>query len=339
MNPRLAALVERGALAADAAVGLPPPYPAAYIDAWISLIRARTLISAVRLGVFEALPGSTQQIADRCECDPERIEVLLEALAALRYVRGRWHATRRARAHFGVDPAIALPATVGELSAAAWHVLEGLEDVMRGGRAPGLHGGVADPEVFAGYQAAMTELMSMSGPVVVRRLRRPARLLDIGGGPGTFAALACRRWPHLQATIADFPDAAALGRERIAEAGLSGRVRYVEGDARESEVGGGYDAVTLLSVLHNLDRETGVELLRAAGAAAAPRGRVVVFEIEGTRTQIGTMASVAFCAWMGARAYTAGQLAEMAAEAGLRRVRVRRPARLAGSVILIAAPG
>lgn len=183
----------------------------------------------------------------------------------------------------------------------------------------------------------MAELNAMVADPVLGTLGRPRRLLDIGGGPGSFAIAACSRWPEVEVVIADLSPATEIGRQRIAAAGVSGRVRYVEGDARTSGVGSGYDAVTLLNVIHNVDRETGVGLLRAAGAAAGPEGRVTVLEIEGSRTQIGTLASLTFCAWDGARAWTGGQLATMAQEAGLRDVDIKRPARIAGSVLLQAA--
>jgi hypothetical protein len=333
MKPALAALGERGALAADAVVGLPAPYPGPYMDVWLGLIRARALITAVRIGVFDALPGSTEELAARCDCDAERLEVLLAALHALRYVRPGWRATRRGRAYFGPKAALRLDATVGALSAANWDQLSGLDDVLRGADPPGLHDGAADADTFAGYQAAMTELITLSAPVVLKRLGRPRRLLDVGGGPGTFAAQACARWPGLEVTIADFPDAAALGRERIAGAGLADRVTYVEGDARTSALGTGHDAATLINVLHNVDRDTGVGLLAAAGRAAE---RVVVCEIEGTRTQVGTLASLTFLSWMGSRAWTGEQLAAMARDAGLRNIRLHRPVRLAGGVLVTA---
>lgn len=328
-------------MAADALVGLPAPYPGPYMDSWLSLIRARALISALRLGVFAALPGTTAQLAQRTGCEPARLGVLLEALSAMRYVRrrrGGWQAARRARGSFGPDATMPLEATVGSLAASNWEVMRGLEDVLRGGGPPGLHDGSPDDATWSGYQAAMVELNALVDDVVLSILGEPSRLLDIGGGPGSFAISACWGWPGVDVTIADLPRAAALGRERIAAAGLDRRVRYVEGDARTSAPGTDFDTVTLLHVLHNVDRETAVGLLRAAGQAAAPTGRITVLEIEGEHTLVGTLASLTFCAWMGARAFSADELAAMAGEAGLHNVRLARPMRLPGSVLMNATP-
>lgn len=334
-------LAERIGLGADAVVGLPAPFPAPYVDAWVGLLRARALITAVRVGVFDALPGSTEEVAQRCGTVPERTAVLLEALRSLRYVRRRgaaWRATRRARPFFGPGAKVPLEATVGELAAANWDAMTGLDDVVRGGDPPGLHDRPADDPVWVGYQAAMAELNALSADLVAGMLplREPRRTLDIGGGPGAFAAALCRRHPSVSVVVADLPPAAALGRERIERAGLAGRVTYVEGDATATDLGEGYDAVTLNSVLHNVDRDTALALLAKARACAAPGALVAVLEVEGAGTQIGALASLVFCAWMGARAFTGDELRTLAAEAGLRDARLRRPLRLNGSVLLLA---
>lgn len=337
MRPGLAAAAERVGLAADCLFGLPAPYPGPYMDTWLGLVRARALISASRVGVFDALPGTTSELASRTACDAERLEVL----RALRYVRLRrstWRVTRRTRASFGAGARMPLDATVGSLADANWDVLKGLDDVLRGGPPPGLHDGSPDEAVWTGYQAAMVELNGLVAGPVLDGLGEPRRLLDIGGGPGSFAIAACRRWPQLDVVIADLPQAAVLGYQRVTAAGLEDRIRYVAGDARTGELGSGCDTVTLLQLLHNVDRQTCVELLQVAAGAAGSDGRVTVLEIEGSRTQIGALASVAFTAWMGSRTWTAAQLTEMAGEAGLVDVRCTRPARLAGSVLLHGRP-
>lgn len=149
MKPALAAVAERIGLAFDGLLGLPAPYPGPYMDTWLGAIRARALISATRVGVFDALPGTTAQVASRTGCDQQRLEVLLEALRALRYVRIRrstWCATRRTRALFGAGARMPLDATVGSLAATSWDMLGGLEDVLRGGDPPGLHDGSPDED-------------------------------------------------------------------------------------------------------------------------------------------------------------------------------------------------
>ncbi len=330
-------------LASDALVGLPRPYPGPYMDAWVGLVRASALISATQIGVFDALPGTTSELAERTGCMTERLEVLLEALCAMHYLclrRGRWRATRRARTSLVKRTAVMpLHATVGSLAASNLDVMRGLENVMRGREPPGLHDEFVEQSTWVGYQAAMAELNAIVADQVLNSMARPRRLLDVGGGPGTFAIAACRRWPDVEVVIADLPRAAEFGKARIAAAGLSERIRYVEGDARKVSLGDGYDAVTLLQVLHNVDRRTGVGLLHAARASMTTGGRITGLEMNGSATLIGTLASLTFCAWMGARAWTPDQLREMVSEAGFCDVRVEQPLRLMGSLLFHAHRG
>jgi hypothetical protein len=67
------------------------------------------------------------------------------------------------------------------------------------------------------------------------------------------------------------PDA----RRHAAEAGLNGRVRFVQGDAA-AVAGGPYDLVLILETLHDLPQP--VEALRAARAATAADGAVLVVD-------------------------------------------------------------
>lgn len=119
---------------------------------------------------------------------------------------------------------------------------------------------------------------------------------------------------------------------------LSRRFRFrsdVAGDARTSDLGCAHDVVTLLQVLHNVDRAASVQLLRAAAGGVRPGGLFVVLEIEAASTLMGSLASLAFTGWMGSRTWTAQQLTEMAADAGVCDVRAQRPAKLPGSVLLL----
>ncbi len=338
MKPnRLSRLGERAIFGADQVVGV-PPFPAPYADAYLALAQAHTIIAATRIGLWRALPGTTGELARATGADEQRLAVLLNALRALRYVgrRGeRWTATRRSRRWLGADDGSGLDATVGELAWLNALGLRRLDEIVRGGAPEGLHDRGADDPVWEGYQRSMVEL---AGQVhAVARTTVPAgarRVLDIGGGPATFAIALCRERPELHVTIADFEGAAARGRERIAQAGLADRIGYVVGDATTADLGSGYDAVTCNQLLHNLDRPTAVAILGAARRAARAGGQVTVLDIDHAGSRVGALASVVFLAWMGTRAFTGDEVAGMAREAGLEAVELAYPPRLGGGMVV-----
>jgi SAM-dependent methyltransferase len=334
---RLRSLAERAVFGADQVVEL-PGFPGPYADAYMAGVQAHALMASVRLGLWRHLPGTTDALARATGADPERLAVLLNALRALRYVRrrgDRWDAGRRARPWLGKDDGTGMDATVGEL---AWLNARGmlaLDDIVRGGAPAGLHDRPEDDPAWDGYQASMVELHRQVHPVA--RTLVPAgarRVLDIGGGPGTFAIDLCRERPELQITVADLPGPAARGRERVREAGLEDRITYVEGDATTTDIGSGFDVATCNQLLHNVDRATATALLGAARRAVRSGGRVAVLDIDHERSRAGALASIVFLTWMGSRAWTGDEAVAMARSAGLREVALRHPVRLGGGYTL-----
>ena len=114
-------------------------------------------------------------------------------------------------------------------------------------------------------------------PDVVLRLREAgARVADVGCGQGWSSLAVARAFPLARVDGVDAdPGSVADSRRHAAEAGVAGRVRFVEGDAAALP-GGPYDLVMILETLHDLPRP--VDALRAAHAATAPGGAVLVVD-------------------------------------------------------------
>lgn len=116
-------------------------------------------------------------------------------------------------------------------------------------------------------------------PDVVARLQsaRHARVADVGCGQG-FSTLAIAEAfldAHVDGLDAD-PGSIADARRHAVEAGLDGRVRFLEADATELGRHGPYDLVLLLEALHDMADPVGV--LKAARGALAAGGTVLVVD-------------------------------------------------------------
>jgi 2-polyprenyl-3-methyl-5-hydroxy-6-metoxy-1,4-benzoquinol methylase len=315
----------------------------------VALVSARAVMAATRLGVIDALaerPEDAAGLAQRLHLDERGLEALLGALGSIGYVsRGRgsgsWRLSRSARRWLAAESPVAIAGTVGDFTYDAWDHMGALERVLAGGDPVGLHGRDPDDPYWERYQRAMHELSGLSADVVARALpvKSPERLLELAGGSGRHAEALVRLHPGLHATIAELEAPARLGRKRIERAGLSDRIEYLEGDMFEGDLGTGYDVVTVHEVLHNLQPERCVELLRRARAAVRPGGLVAAFDIDRSAgTRFGALAGLLFHVLEpGTRTWTAAELTGYMARAGLARVRVKRPPRLAGSVLLLGA--
>jgi SAM-dependent methyltransferase len=342
-------VAERAGLALNAAGLAPARVPAPVLDAYLATFAARAVMGATALGVFEALqsgPRTADDVARCCRIDAPGADALLCALHAMGYVRSRgaggWELTAMTRRWLVPDSPHAVDGFVGGFVPLAWDHMAQLEDRLRDGERIGLHERDADDPYWDEYMRAMLELSRLAAPAVARAIpaHRPKRLLDLGGGPGGHAMAMCRRHLGLHATVVDLPGAARRGRAFVAADGMADRVSYVEGDALSVSLGGGYDVATCHQVMHTLDPEQSLALLRRARAALRPGGTMAVYELErppaGRRgTRAATLLGVLFHLLCGTRTWTAEEVTGWFREAGFRRVRVRRPSSLPGSMVVV----
>jgi cyclopropane fatty-acyl-phospholipid synthase-like methyltransferase len=128
------------------------------------------------------------------------------------------------------------------------------------------------------FIAAMHRNATSRAPLIVRTVGSAgvARLLDIGGGSGAYSIAFAQASPTMQATIFDLPTVLPIAERHVAEAGLSERVKTQVGDLTKDDFGGGYDLVLLSAICHMLGPEENVDLLRRAGAALKPGGRIAI---------------------------------------------------------------
>lgn len=105
-----------------------------------------------------------------------------------------------------------------------------------------------------------------------------ASLLDMGGGPGTYAIHFCRRHPALSATVYDLPTTRPFAEKTIARFGLRDRIAFVDGDYTKDPVPGRYDAVWMSHILHGEGPDTCRQMVQKAADALAPGGRIMIHD-------------------------------------------------------------
>jgi SAM-dependent methyltransferase len=103
-------------------------------------------------------------------------------------------------------------------------------------------------------------------------------LLDVGGGDATIACALVRKFDHLQATVFNLPESAALARANIARQNLESRVKVVEGNFLNDGLPKGFDRVQFSRVLADWDPAVCQMLLKKSRAALNPGGSLVISE-------------------------------------------------------------
>jgi cyclopropane fatty-acyl-phospholipid synthase-like methyltransferase len=115
------------------------------------------------------------------------------------------------------------------------------------------------------------------------------KLIDLGGGPGSFSMEIIKKFPHIRATIVDLPLTLEVARELVNEAGMADKLALREADFfndPESDLGEGYDLAVISNVLHIEGVDQNRALLKRLFNAMDKRGMVIIHEtiIDETRT-------------------------------------------------------
>ena len=125
------------------------------------------------------------------------------------------------------------------------------------------------------------------------------KLLDVGGGPGTYSVLACRQYPELMATVFDLPETIAITREIIQQEKLDNRISVQEGNWETDELGQGYDVILFSNILHGPNSDTDMKLKKAY-RSMVPSGLLVIQEFLLNDTKTGPLVPALFNIMVGA---------------------------------------
>ena len=246
------------------------------------------------------------------------------------------------------DPVALLRGQSGPRAMAAyWPYAEdqaiGAEDAGYAGAhtapAPGAAGpATPGPGMSPSRAAAYSALMSASQPMVAEQvidaypLHRHNRLLDVGGGAGTFLAAVAARAPQLQLMLFDLPAVADLARDRFQELGLAGRSSVHGGSFFDDELPRGADIASLVRVVFDHSDERALRILKAVFRALPPGGTVLLAEpmaqSPGAPQAMGDAYFGFYLLAMGrGRSRTAQELSDLLAAAGFVGVK-RLPTRM-----------
>ncbi|HKP14390.1 MAG TPA: methyltransferase, partial [Blastocatellia bacterium] len=321
--------------------------PVPMLDALFSILKARTLMAAVRFGVFEALrdgPLTAMEVAERCRLDAECTELLLRVLVITDYLEYRGGQFVLSELSRKTMIAGAEHELFGYLmwNYSQWEMMGQLEDLLRTGRGIDFHETLTDPEAWADYQRAMMEVARFSAPMVADRVPVKAgarHLLDIAGSHGLFGAAICRKHPPMTSTVLDLPAAIESARELARAEKIDDVVEHRAGDILVADYGKDNDVALLSNILHHFDEETNVQTLRRAFDSLTARGTVAIWEIEAPEKDAkpahGDGAALYFRLTSTARCYHGSEYSRWLERVGFTDVRATRPALSPGSVLVV----
>jgi hypothetical protein len=292
-----------------------------------------TLHAAVKLDLFTKLGAErleSEEVARRLGGGPRGVPMLLNALVAMNLLA-------RSGDKYGNTPAASTFLSkdsdqyLGFMIMHHHHLVESwsrLDQAVLSGKPVR---GQASFEVEAfleGFLMGMHTLARHLAPTVseVLDLSGRSHLLDLGGGPGTYAIHFCLKHPGLRATVFDLPTTQPFAEKTIQKAGLGSRIDFLGGSYLGDSIPGSYDVAWLSQILHGEGPDGCMLILEKAVSALQPGGMIVVHEFLLNSRLDGPLFPALFSLNMllgtpGGKAYSEEEIRDMLTSAGVREIR------------------
>ncbi len=317
-----------------------PPSSAPVWDVIDGFGRYHALVSALELGLFEALdalgPSTASAVATHAGTAMPHTEILLDGLVGMHFLEQRHGIYQLAEVaeRYLVRSG---PATMVDLVPVAPGPLDNwgrLTDTVRTGSpaAP------IDDDPAAFY----LPLVHATFPTILRCAIRadrqlrytaggPLRLLDLGAGGAPWAIAVLLANPEATAVVNDLPGVIEEAHRRTADHGVAERVTFRPGDAHTIEIEpGAYDVVVLGHVLRAIGEDEARHLMARAFEALRPGGQLLVGDYfvdrEKSQNPHGLMMGVTMMAsTRHGRTRTVGEHVEWLRAAGFGHTRLIEP--------------
>lgn len=292
-----------------------------------------TLHAAVKLDIFTVIDDQrlgALEIAEKTGSEPDATARLLDALASMGLLSKESKHYNNTEASWNFLSKTS-PRYIGYMILHHHYLVDlwrRLDQSVRTGRPVRETGGVGPDEAEReAFLMGMFNMASVVAPDLVRQvdLGGRRRLLDMGGGPGTYAIHFCLKYQDLAATVFDLETTRPFAEKTIERFGLSGRIGFEGGSYLKQDLPVGYDAVWMSHILHGESFRDCAGMMKKAWHAMEPGGLIAVHEfiLDDTRTQplFAALFSLnMLVATEEGRAYTEQEIADMLESAGFKQI-------------------
>lgn len=243
--------------------------PAPLIDTQFAFVKARAIMVATEIGLFEALGKQNNTLtvlSTMIQADLKNTKALLDVLVAIGYVKLH-------KDHYSLQKRYQrwlLKESPHDLSVKLrfqnleWNWLDHLSDYVKTGNTVQVHSQM-NSTAWRAYQEAMRPISLPLAAEFAKSIQVPVAaktVLDIGGGLGMFSIALCQQNPQLHSTILELPPACAYLNTVTLPSGVAHQISYMEGDIRTFDFGEKrYDLVLLMNTLHHFSEEENKNIL------------------------------------------------------------------------------
>jgi hypothetical protein len=257
--------------------------PDAVIQVASGFLAAKHLFVASEVGLFERLaegPATLDEMARRTQLPRRTLRIIADAMVTLGLVErlGDQYRNSHAAATFltGGTPADLRPflRLWNRLSYPRWTQLE---QAVRTDRVTFAEFSPEEQQLYSEGVEAITAGTAQA-LATAYDFSRHRRVLDLGGGTGSFLMAVLGRYRSVESTLYDLPAVGPGTRRRLSSSPLADRIRIVEGDFFKDAIPDGHDAVIVANVMHCFPPEPILDLLRRTRARVASGARLLLVD-------------------------------------------------------------
>jgi SAM-dependent methyltransferase len=238
---------------------------------------------ASEIGLFEALatgPAKLERIAAQTGAPTRTVKIILAAMVGLGLIEWQgddYRNSEAAAAFLAGQPGPDLRPVLRFWDQISYPVWQDLAEAVRTGE------GQAQFDKFdnAQQQVFSVGVEALTAPVAAALAEtydfsRHSRVLDVGGGTGSFLVAVLRRHLRLRGTLFDLPGACAVARQRLAKEPEGTRIDVVAGDVFKDPLPDGHDALIVANTVHVFSAAHNVDLLNKMRAGVQPGARLLL---------------------------------------------------------------
>lgn len=289
-----------------------------------------TLHAAVKLDIFSIIGDrrlKSEEVSNMMHGNQRGIAMLLNALSAMELLEKK----ENTYANTPLSLAFLVKNSsqyIGHIIMHHYHLVDSwnkLDVAVRTGQPVRGRVSHTEEEKRESFLMGMFNLAMNLAPVLVPKIDLANRhhLLDLGGGPGTYAIHFCLNNPRLKATVYDLPTTRPFAEKTIAKFNLQDRIDFKDTNYLEEDIEGVFDVAWLSHILHGESFEDGLKIVRKAVSTLESGSLIIIHEFILNNTMDGPLFPALFSLNMllgtsGGQAYSEEQLIAMLTNAGVR---------------------
>ncbi len=291
------------------------------------------LHTAVKLDLFSALGDETlggKDIAQRLAGDTRGVSTLLNALVAMDLLlksEDKYSNTPAAKSFLSKSS----DQYVGYMIMHHHNLMEAwnhLDEAVLSGRPIRQRVSEKPDNFIKHFLMGMFNIAMNLAPKIAEivDISKRNHLLDLGGGPGTYAIHFCLKNPNLKASVFDLPTTRPFAEKTVKKFNLTDRIDFLEGDYLADSLSGSYDAAWLSHILHGESPENCQRIIEKTVSVLQTGGMIIIHEFILNNALDGPLFPALFSLNMllgtnGGQAYAENQLMGMLKQAGVKEIR------------------